>query len=342
MSQSGRPVSADTGRLSLPAIVVHGGAGGFERVRTATDAERVGEGLSSALEVGWVVLLGGGSALEAVVAAVANLEDSGRFNAGRGAVSTIDGTVEFDAGVMDGSTGKVGAICAATWPANPVRVAAKVAEIGGPPDGPVLLAGRGADRFAEEWGCAAMTPSMLAGATGETEDERAGGDGVVSDGEPGDGPEAVSHAGTVGAVAVDSEGRVAAATSTGGRSGQLVGRVGDSPIPGAGVWAHSGSAAVSATGAGEAFVVAGFGHQIDWQMRAGVALGAAMREALDGVARLGGDGGGIAVTPDGEFSASFNSRAMARGWRDAEGSVTRVFPTDDVEGSSGNVRSLGG
>jgi beta-aspartyl-peptidase (threonine type) len=330
MSQSERVLSADVGRLALPAIVVHGGAGAFERVRTQEDVARIDEGISSALEVGWVVLASGGSAVEAVVAAVANLEDSGRFNAGRGAVATIAGTVEFDAGVMDGSTGKVGAICAATWPANPVRVAAKVAEIGGPPDGPVLLAGTGADRFAEDWGFVAMVPSLLKGSTVETDDD------------PSSDLETASGTGTVGAVAVDTAGRVAAATSTGGRAGQLPGRVGDSPVPGAGVWADSGSAAVSATGAGEAFMVAGFGHRVDWQMRAGVDLEAAMRSALAAVADLGGDGGAIAVAPDGVFAASFNSRAMARGWRDTSGSVTRVFPTEDRPDSAGKVRSTGG
>jgi beta-aspartyl-peptidase (threonine type) len=330
MRQDERTVSADAGRLAPPAIVVHGGAGSFERVRSDGDVARIVEGLSRALDAGWVVLVAGGSALDAVVEAVASLEDSGRFNAGRGAVATADGTVELDAGVMDGSTGKVGAICAATWPANPVRVAAKVAEIGGPPDGPVLLAARGADSFAERWGFEEMTPSMLAGATGETDDDPAA-----------DSPRAC-ESGTVGAVAVDSERRVAAATSTGGRSGQLLGRVGDSPIPGAGVWAHAGSAAVSATGAGEAFMVAGFAHRIHWQVRAGVGLEAAIGEALDAVAGLGGDGGGIAVAPDGAFVASFNSRAMARGWRDAGGGVTRVFPTPDDQASGSKVRDIGG
>ena len=210
MSQNERMGSADSGRLALPAIVVHGGAGSFDRVRSSADVGRIGEGLSSALDAGWRVLAEGGSALDAVVEAVAKLEDSGRFNAGRGAVATADGTVEFDAGVMDGTSGKVGAICAATWPANPVRVAAKVAELGGPPDGPVLLAARGADRFAEEWGFEAMTASMLVSATGETEDDDAVPGRATS-----------SEAGTVGAVAVDSQHRVAAATSTGGRSGQL-------------------------------------------------------------------------------------------------------------------------
>jgi len=304
-------LSADGGRLALPAIVVHGGAGRFDRVTTDAHVERIAGGLSGALDAGWAVLSAGGSAVDAVVEAVAYLEDSGRFNAGRGSVTTSDGTVEFDASVMDAATGRVGAICASTWPANPVRVARKVAEIGGPPDGPTLLAGAGADIFASEHGFPEMTPDLRATATADTED----GDGGSSE------------VGTVGAVAVDAEGRIAAATSTGGRAGQMLGRVGDSPIPGAGIWAARDTAAVSATGAGEAFVVAGFSHRIDWEMRAGVDLEPAMARALAAVAAVGGRGGGIAITPDGTFSASFNSAAMARGWRDAGGKVTRVFPT---------------
>jgi beta-aspartyl-peptidase (threonine type) len=99
---------------------------------------------------------------------------------------------------------------------------------------------------------------------------------------------------------------------------------------------------VSATGAGEAFVVAGFAHRIDWLMRAGADVEAAMREALHAVAELGGDGGGIAVAPDGTFVAGFNSRAMARGWRDANGTVTRVFPAEDGRATADSVRSVGG
>jgi beta-aspartyl-peptidase (threonine type) len=315
MSPNEREVSADVGRLSLPAILVHGGAGNFERVQSEADTAGIREGLATALGAGWAVLSAGGSALDAVVEAVASLEDSAQFNAGRGAVATSTGTFEFDASVMDGTSGKVGAICAARWPANPVRVAREVAEVGGLPDGPVLLAGEGADQFAQQRGFDPMTPSMLAGAGRQTEDNPS----VLP-----------SEAGTVGAVAVDAEGGIAAATSTGGRSGQLSGRVGDSPIPGAGVWADSATVAVSATGAGEVFVVAGFGHRIDWEMRAGHGLGEAVHSALGAVAKLGGDGGGIAVAPDGSFVAGFNSRAMARGWRDVTGTVTHVFPAGAV------------
>ncbi|MHB1511531.1 MAG: isoaspartyl peptidase/L-asparaginase family protein [Acidimicrobiales bacterium] len=306
-----RAVTADLGRLLLPAIIVHGGAGSFELIRSRDDADQLGRSLAAALAAGWAVLSAGGTALHAAVEAVAEMEDSALFNAGRGAVPTSAGTFELDAGVMDGTTGAVGAVCAATWPANPVRVALKLAEVGGAPDGPLLLAGAGADGFAKGSGCKQMARSTLPRGGGEP-GHRARGPG--------------SETGTVGAVAVDAGGRLAAATSTGGRSGQMPGRVGDSPIPGAGVWANSATAAVSGTGAGEAFIVAGFGHRVDWEMSHGQDVATALSRALGAVARLGGDGGGIALAGDGSFAASFNSRAMARGWRDGSGTVTRVLP----------------
>ncbi|MGH9172267.1 MAG: isoaspartyl peptidase/L-asparaginase family protein [Acidimicrobiales bacterium] len=328
------PVQADTGRLEPPALLVHGGAGMFSGIEDGRDVDWLTDGLRQALAAGWDVLAGGGGSFAAVVEAVACLEDSGRFNAGRGAVTTSDGTHEFDAGVMDGATGKVGAICAATWPANPVRVAMAVAEDGGTPNGPLLLAGVGADRYAEAEGWPRMTPAMLARARASGDGRRGlAGQDQRGSAEPrpsgesrgtGHAPEP-SSAGTVGAVAVDAGGNVAAATSTGGRSGQLRGRVGDSPIPGAGVWAAPGTVAVSATGAGEAFVVAGFAHLVEWRLRAGGVLAAAVGEALDAVAALGGDGGAISICPDGSFTASFNSRAMARGWRDATGESVALF-----------------
>ncbi len=307
-----RAVTADLGRLALPAIVVHGGAGTFERIRAKDDAEQLEASLAAALAAGWAVLSAGGTALHAVVEAVAAMEDSGLFNAGRGAVPTSAGNFELDAGVMDGTTGAVGAVCATTWPANPVRVALKLAEVGGAPDGPLLLAGAGADGFAESSGCKQMARSSPPSGGGEPGHRAAA---------PG------SEIGTVGAVAVDAGGRLAAATSTGGRSGQMPGRVGDSPIPGAGVWANSATAAVSGTGAGEAFIVAGFGHRVDWEMSNGQDVGTALSRALGAVARLGGGGGGIALAGDGSFAASFNSRAMARGWRDGSGTVTHVLPS---------------
>ena len=287
--------------LSVPAIAVHGGAGAFERVRSSQDEIELEEVLVRALESGWAVLERGGQALESVVEAVAAMEQSGRFNAGEGGTPTIDGTLELDAAVMDGRTGNAGGVCATTWPRNPVRAALAVAELrAGPVDakGPVLLAGTGADQFASEAGLARMVRPT----------ERIG--KVVSD--------PASPNGTVGAVAVDATGHVAAATSTGGRAGQHRGRVGDSPIPGAGTWADDATAAVSATGEGEAFVVAGFAHLVDWALREGSNLDDAVVRAMSEVTRRGGEGGAIVITATGELLCTFDTRAMARGWKNSE------------------------
>lgn len=307
-------VHSDAGALGLPAIVIHGGAGEFSALRTE-EAERVlVDAMRDATGAGYEVLAAGGSALDAVVEAVASLEDSGRFNAGRGAVATADGAFEFDASVMDGATGAVGALCAASFPANPVRAARAIADSGGVPDGPVLLAGLGADRFCEEHGLDKMRAEWL-GKRPSTEDSPKAG--------------ARSEQGTVGAVAVDSSGGVAAATSTGGRAGQLRGRVGDSPIPGAGVLAHRAGVAVSATGAGEAFLVAGFAHRVAWSIERGRDLPASLEGALSEVSRLGGTGGAISLSPSGEFAAAFSSRAMARAWQSKQAFTARLGPSGE-------------
>jgi isoaspartyl peptidase/L-asparaginase-like protein (Ntn-hydrolase superfamily) len=287
----------ETGSLRLPAVVVHGGAGEFARATSPKDVSRVYDGMSAALGAAWKVLVRGGAALDAAVEAVACLEASGHFNAGRGAVATSQGTVETDSAVMDGASGHIGAICCATWPDSPVRAARAVLSLGGPAEGPVLLAGPGADRFCEEAGLVKRDPSLLTGA----------------------GVEPISRHGTVGAIAVDTAGHLAAATSTGGRLGQLSGRVGDSPIAGAGTWADDESVAVSATGVGESFVVAGFAHLIAWSALAGSPLAEALGKALGAVRSRGGCGGGIALDGDGRFALGFDTPGMARGWQDAAG-----------------------
>ncbi len=318
----GMAAHGDVVALGLPAIVVHGGAGVFSAVESDEDAGVLIAALEQAVDAGWGVLEGGGAALDAVVGAVSGLEDSGRFNAGRGAVPTADGTVEMDASVMDGSSGLVGAICAGTYPANPVRAARAVAGAGGVPDGPVLLAGEGADRFCREQGLDEMRPELLNGHPAADDAPPLGG-GRLSRATSSDAP--FSTEGTVGAVAVDAAGHVAAATSTGGRAGQRRGRVGDSPIPGAGVLAVPSGIAVSATGAGEAFMVAGFAHRVVWAVEAGSGLEAAVGAALEAVGRLGGTGGGIAVDARGDMVAIFTSPAMARAWRGSDRRGAHLF-----------------
>ena len=305
--EEGRLANVESGVLFKPAIVVHGGAGDFGRAFSATERAQLGDDLSAALEHAWEILDLGGPSLDAVVAAVASLEASGRFNAGRGAVATSEGVVETDAAVMDGASGAVGAVCAATWPESPVRAARAVAALNGPAAGPVLLAGAGADRFCEKTGLARRDPASLTG------------EGVAP----------ISEAGTVGAVALDSGGHLAAATSTGGRVGKVPGRVGDSPIAGAGTWADDRSVAVSATGEGESFLVAGFAHRLEWTFAGGAPLETALLDALGSVRARGGRGGGIVLTPDGRFAVAFDTPAMARGWRDASGSTVRPITAGD-------------
>lgn len=302
-------ILAECGTLKAPVLIVHGGAGEFDRQRSPAQINRIGEGLEGALEAGWRVLGDGGPALEAVAGAVAFLEASGDFNAGRGAVATSEGSVETDAAVMEGTTGRVGGICAASWPESPVRAALAVMELGGPRSGPVLLAGAGADRFCEASGLAQRDPARLTG------------EGVAP----------ISRNGTVGAVALDASGHLAAATSTGGRLGKLPGHVGDSPIVGAGTWADDASVAVSATGEGESFLVAGFAHKLAWALAAGADLESALRRALSSVRDCGGHGGAIVLAPDGRYAVAFDTLAMARAWRATGISTVRpIWPDDSL------------
>jgi L-asparaginase / beta-aspartyl-peptidase len=335
----------ESGKLRAPALLVHGGAGTFERLHEEGARARLEEGIATAVAVGWEVLERGGAALLAAVEAVASLEDSGLFNAGRGSTLTSDGTLETDASVMDGATKAAGAICAATFPANPVRAALllatptlnqttagprgapNAASAGGPaaepkrPDGgawhALLLAGAGADRLAEAGG---LTSMAIAGRTGVRAVAGTAAGGRAIDAQPADAASVPSErdgAGTVGAVALDGRGHLAAATSTGGLAGKPPGRVGDSAIIGAGTWADDRTVAVSATGVGEAFILAGFAHRVDWSIRTGADLDDAMASALDEVSLHNGSGGAIALTPSGRFAAIFGTRAMARGWRSA-------------------------
>jgi L-asparaginase / beta-aspartyl-peptidase len=322
-------------------LLVHGGAGTFERLghggarQRMETRSRLEEALRSALARGWDVLGQGGAALPAAVEAVASLEDSSLFNAGRGSSLTTDGQVETDASVMDGATLLAGAVCAATWPANPIRAALAVANLAltdptgaltGPAGHgrgwqPLLLAGAGADQLARASGLAPMgSPGgagLVAPAGGHPHDQS-------GHAHEQDNPHGQNSHGTVGAVALDAEAHVAAATSTGGRPGQPAGRVGDSSIIGAGTWADDATLAVSATGAGEAFILAGFAHRVDWAMRSKLDLDEALAAALDAVSLYDGSGGTIALTPTGRFGAIFGTAAMARGWRSATELVVRI------------------
>jgi L-asparaginase / beta-aspartyl-peptidase len=332
MSSSSSPFAQESGTLGAPALVVHGGAGTFERLRQEGGRVRLEEGLAAALTAGWAVFEAGGGALSAAVEAVASLEDSGLFNAGRGSSATSEGRIETDASVMDGATSAAGAIGAATWPANPVKAALLVAKqaldersgaLTGPTVNtwhPVFLAGAGADQLAAEGGLASMATVAREAGGKEAGGKEAGGPA------PGAAALAQEHdnPGTVGAVALDSNGHLAAATSTGGLEGKPPGRVGDSAIVGAGTWADDAAVAVSATGVGEAFILAGFAHRVDWLTRSGADLSDALAAALHEVSRRNGSGGAIALVPSGRFVAMWGTRAMARGWRSTTETVVRV------------------
>lgn len=280
------------------AIAVHGGAG--NRVpREGTETLSIRAALEAAIGAADTALDGGGSALDAVEAAVVVLEDAPRFNAGRGSVPTAAGGVEMDSGIMCGSTLRAGAVAVASAPRNPVSVARLVLEDGAH----LLLAGASADDFARERGARLERPEYF------LVDRRGGG---AREGRLPDGPEL----GTVGAVACDGRGNLAAATSTGGTSGQLPGRIGDSPIVGAGVYAENRSCAVSCTGSGEEIMRALLAHRIACAVEGRASPSVACEDAIRGpFADAGGIGGAIALDAQGRLGVCFNTAVMHRAWK---------------------------
>ena len=309
------PGNASTGKFGL---AIHGGAGTLRRREmSGPRAAQYHAGLRRALEAGRDVLFAGGSALDAVAAAVVALEDEPLFNAGRGAVFTAAGTQEMDAAVMEGRERRAGAVAGIFGPKNPVLAARAVME-----HSPhVLLIGEGALGFCREHGQQFAGPDYFFTesrwrALQRTLDlERRG----IPEDEAAD--EARRH-GTVGAVARDRHGNLAAATSTGGMTGKLPGRVGDSPVIGAGTYADNETCAVSATGHGEFFIRYAIAHEIAARMRhAGQPLGQAAREVIDELGRVGGSGGLVAVGRDGELALPFNCAGMYRGYVETDGIV---------------------
>ncbi len=295
-----------------PAVLaIHGGAGPATD-DAAVDADALGRrqaaGLVAALRAGRGVLAEGGTALDAVVAAVSVLEDDEQWNAGRGSALTAAGTVEMDAAVADGAARRVGAVAVVSGVRHPVMAARAVMDDGRH----VLMASRGAEAFARDAGLAFEPDDWF------VTDRRRADLARRLAALPGD--LGASGGSTVGAVARDAHGHLAAATSTGGRTGQLPGRIGDSPIPGAGTWADDATCAVSATGMGEAFLRVGFAHEVDARLRFGGAdLATACRAALADVGTAGGDGGCIALTGAGPPEMPFTTALMHRGWAEVGG-----------------------
>ncbi|MFL9840897.1 isoaspartyl peptidase/L-asparaginase [Sphingomonas sp. ST-64] len=302
-------------------LVIHGGAGVIERAKMTPEREAAArKGLDAALEAGSKVLASGGSALDAVEAAVRVLEDDPNFNAGRGAVFTWEGANELDSSIMEGTGRKAGAVAGVTRTRHPVSLARKVME-----DSPhVLLAGSGADRFSVEKGLEQVDPSWFATDERRQQLERfkARRTGALPDD---------MRFGTVGAVALDSTGQMAAATSTGGMTGKRWGRIGDAPIVGAGTYADDRACAVSATGDGEYFIRAGVAHEICARVRfKGESLKAAAAVVLAETKALGGEGGVILAGPDGETAWSFTSAGMYRGSVSSDGKkVVAIYGDED-------------
>lgn len=296
------------------AIAIHGGAGAIERGRLAPERDlEFRKSLETALEAGYAVLENGGSSLEAVTTAVRLLEDDPLFNAGRGAVLTGDGRVEHDAAIMDGRHLRAGAVTGTRHVRNPILLARRVME-----QSPhVMLSGQGAEEFALEQGLEFVPNSWFITPRRRAELERARAGLPVPAND-------LVGLGTVGAVALDAAGDLAAATSTGGMTRKRWGRVGDSPIIGAGTYASNASCAVSATGHGEFFIRHVVAHDVCKLVEyRGWSLERAAREVVqEKLRRAGGEGGLIAVDARGHVVMEFNTQGMFRAMRDARGRRT--------------------
>jgi len=302
-------------------LVIHGGAGTIDRSSMTPEKEHeYRAGLERALTAGYAILKRGGSSLDATQAAVRVLEDDPHFNAGRGSVFTSAGTNEMDASIMDGKTLRAGAVASVKHIKNPIALARLVME----KSPHIMLDCAGAEAFAEANGIGFVDQKYFF--TQErwdalqrvkaAEKHRASGDGksfIITD---------QDRHGTVGAVALDKEGNLAAATSTGGMTNKLPGRIGDTPVIGAGTYANNQTCAVSCTGDGEYFVRVGAAHEVSALIQyRGLKLREAAQTALDEVKQLGGTGGLIAIDGKGDVALQFNTSGMYRGYVDGNGKL---------------------
>jgi len=293
------------------AIAIHGGAGTLSRkeMSPAQEKEYIA-GLGEALDAGYTVLSKGGTSLDASIAAVRVLEDNPLFNAGRGAVLDANGVAQLDASVMDGRTLGAGAVSGLQHVKNPIDLARLVMD----KSPHVMLVGEGAEEFAKLQGVEMVPNEYFRTPARQRQLERTLRGQVTRENE-------LEAFGTVGAVALDLDGNLAAATSTGGMTGKRWGRVGDSPIIGAGTYANNESCAVSATGHGEYFIRTVVAHDICAQVEyLKIPLAQAVDNVLNGkMKKLGGNGGVIAIDPQGEIVLDFNSEGMFRGVRTSQG-----------------------
>ena len=308
-------------------LVIHGGAGAIRRNDMAPELEaQYRERLAAAVKAGFAVLDGGGAALDAVTAAINILEDSPLFNAGKGAVLNAGGICELDASIMNGRTLEAGAVTGLQHIKNPINLARDVMQ----KSAHVMMAGLGAEKFAESLGYELMPEEYFITAFRQMQLARAKElEKIPRAPNTSPNPERVTFAtvddnylirqikwGTVGCAALDKSGDLAAGTSTGGMTNKQFGRVGDSPIIGAGTYASNATCAVSATGWGEFFIRASVAHDISARMEyQGRTVAEAAAAAIAKVGELGGDGGVIAIDALGRVAMEFNSPGMYRAYK---------------------------
>ena len=305
-------------------LIIHGGAGDIRRERLKAEREQAfTEVMKQSLQAGYVVLVAGGSSIDAVIAAIAVMEDSPLFNAGKGAVFSHEGRNELDAAIMDGASLRAGAVAGVTTLRNPIRAAHAVMT----ENRHVMLIGQGAEAFAGEQGLEIVDPAYFFDQHRWNQLQKAiAREQIALDHDIDDETQLANNEkhGTVGAVALDRQGNLAAGTSTGGLTNKRYGRVGDTPVIGAGTYADNRSVAVSATGTGEMFIRTAAAFNTASQVRL---LGKPVADAADivlaEIAAIGGEGGLIALNAKGEYAMRFNTRGMFRGVIRDEG-IARV------------------
>ncbi len=306
------------------AIALHGGAGTILRSSMTADLQKEYEqGLQQALDAGYAIIEKGGSALNAVETAVMVLEDFPLFNAGRGSVFNHEGKIEMDASIMSGSDLKAGAVCGVHTIKNPIRLARCVMER----SEHVMLCGEGAEQFARQEGIVFEKEDYFHTALRYKQWQEALKENKIQ----------MDHSdkkfGTVGAVALDASGNLAAATSTGGMTNKKFGRIGDSPVIGAGTYAHNSTCAVSCTGHGELFLRSVVAYDISCLMEyKGLSLQQACNRVVhDKLVRIGGEGGLVAIDSSGTICMPFNSEGMYRACRDNEGRTEVKIYKEETE-----------
>jgi beta-aspartyl-peptidase (threonine type) len=297
---------------ATPVLVIHGGAGVIAKDISPEKEKAIRADLQKALEAGFTVLKSGGSSLDAVSKAIVLMEDSPHFNAGKGAVFNHDGKNELDASIMDGASLRAGSVANVHKVKNPILLARAVME----KSPHVMLVGDGAEAFAQSIGMTLVDPKYFYTQERWQQLQQALKEEAAKE------KSTASPHGTVGAVALDTAGHLAAGTSTGGMTNKRYGRVGDSPIIGAGTYANA-KCAVSATGWGEFYIRTVAAHDICARVEyKGEPVAQAANDVVMGaVPKLGGDGGVIALDADGNFATPFNTEGMFRGWVDKEGKI---------------------